>query len=513
MNLRRVLAVGVIALTAISIGIMDNGVNPPITRAQTTQVTGQPVNVCGIVGSFTPSSSAVAGSISFTENGSTTTLGIQPNVSFSGVGPSLVGFDYCLSGVVNASGQLVVAHVLADVPQSATACGTATYVPATATTLGVLSIAGSPFTVAAGTNFTGSSISNGSNMCVALTINSLGQVTGGTVQTNGGSTASNIPVELCGTVTAYTAATSSAAGSITFKAGNETPTYTLPAGETTSGFGTITVGQDLCFVAVIGQNNTVSASALFMSNVNSTFVTCGLLTNYQAAGATTLGVLALGNSTSSVAYGVQPTGDLVVANSQMCVTGQLNGLGQISAAAIQLIQVTGTTTVTTTPTGTATPNGTTTPTATAAPTSTFVPVPPPPSFGTATPTSTPVPPATNTPLPTATSTATPVPPKPKARASFQAALPRYKTVRIGTKEMLSVQTGATGVQRLVVRVYFATGRQLGFNTHTKSSGAWNTTFIVPPNTISGYSHTAVVTFQTYKNHTTAKSFNTFKVIR
>jgi len=84
---------------------------------------------------------------------------------------------------------------------------------------------------------------------------------------------------------------------------------------------------------------------------------------------------------------------------------------------------------------------------------------------------------------------------------------------MGTRETLTAQAGFAGPQRIVVHVYFATGLQTAFNGHTNSKGRWTKSFAILRNTISQYSSVAVVTFQIFKNHTSAKDFQTFRVVR
>jgi hypothetical protein len=490
---RRIIAlVCAMAIAAAGLAI-QGGYTPSVTRAQATQTTGTPINICGTVSTFVASTGTTAGSISFLENGVTTVVVIPSNLAFGGVGPSIIGTDECLSGVLNSSGQLAAAHIQQNVSQSATTCGTVLYTPATSSLLGTLAIGGITYPVALGTQFTGTAVATGANLCIALTVNALGQVTAGAAQPNNGTTASFTPVELCGTVTAYSAPTASAAGSISIKVGTNTATYALAAGSATVGTGSVAVGQDLCFVAVLGPNNTAAATAVFSTDITSQLVTCGVLGAYQAASTGSLGVLTVGASTFSIAYGTVPTGSDLVQNNQVCVTATLNGLGQIQSASFQLIIVT------------PSPTPTHTPVLTATPTNTPIPIPPPPATSTSTPT--PSPTATFTPIPTATFTPIPV------TASLVSVSRSVGTIHIGAKQKLSATAGYAGRQRIRVVVYFASGIQLVFKSDTNSAGQWSTTFSVPANTISSYSHVAVVTFQVWKNHTSAKSFVTFTVVR
>ena len=84
---------------------------------------------------------------------------------------------------------------------------------------------------------------------------------------------------------------------------------------------------------------------------------------------------------------------------------------------------------------------------------------------------------------------------------------------MGTRETLSVHAGFAGRQKLLVTVYFATGLEITFHAHTNAHGDWRASFTIPRDTISRYSNVAVVTFELFKNHTIAKDFETFRVVR
>lgn len=493
---RRPLLLSLIAAIALGASLLQNASQVASTRAQTQQqFTGQVVNICGVVTDYTASSASAAGSMTFKENNVSTTFGIPPNLSFVGIGPSVVGSDMCLTGVVNASGQIISAFIKPNVSQSATTCGVvAAWTPPTSTTLGLITIAGNTYPVAFGTTFQGT-FGISSNVCLALTVNSLGQITAGAAQPNGGTTASAVPVELCGTVTAFTAPSATASGSIAFSWNGTTYTYVLPAGGTITGTGAIQVGQAFCMIAPTSTGNVIGGSFLLATDFTTNVVVCGVLHDYHAGTTNSLGSITLGSSTIPIAYGISVTGDALAISNTYCVTGAVNGLGELRSGSAALVNL-------------PTPTSTAIPTATSVATATGTAVPP-----TATPTasSTPLPP-TATSTATATATNTQIPPPP-AIASFLSTSVKYPTIRIGTKETLSARARFAGPQRIVVHIYFATGFQMTFNGHTNSKGVWHKTFAIPRNTISQYSRIAVVTFQVFKNHTSAKDFQTFRVVR
>jgi hypothetical protein len=494
--IRRPLALSLIAVIAFAAALLQNAAQVGSTRAQTQQqFTGQVVNICGIVTDYTASSASAAGSMSFKENNVTTSLGIPPNLSFVGIGPSVVGSDMCLTGVINASGQIISAFIKQNVSQSATTCGVVNaWTPSTTTSLGLITIGGNTYPIAFGTSFQGT-FGISSNICLALTVNGLGQITAGAAQANSSTTPSIVPVELCGTVTTFTAPTATTTGSLAFSLNGATYSYTLPAGGTISGTGPIQVGQAFCMIAPVSTGNVIAGSFLLATDFTTNVVVCGVLHDYHAGTANSLGSVTLGSSTIPISYGTSITGDVMAISSTYCITGAVNGLGQLRSGVAALVAL---------PTATLTPF----PTASSVATATGTPVP---ATATATPTNTPVP-ATATSTATATATNTPIPPPP-AIASFLSTSVKYGVIRMGTRETLTAQAGFAGPQRIVVHVYFATGLQTAFNGHTNSKGRWTKSFAIPRNTISQYSSVAVVTFQIFKNHTSAKDFQTFRVVR
>lgn len=486
-----------LAIVALGGALVQTITHPLATRAQTQQYTGTVVNICGTVSAYTAATASAPGSITFTENSVNTTFGIAAGLSFAATTSVANGQDLCLTGVLNSANQLLSASIKTNVPQSTTLCGVAgQYIPPSPPSPGVFAVAGTSFPVAFGTEFSGP-VGAGTNICIALTVNGLGQITGGTAQNNSGTTTSSVPVEFCGTVTGYTAPTPTAAGSIAFTAGGVSRTYTLPAGATVTGTGSIANGQSLCFIGIVGPSNVITTTFMVATNFTTNVVVCGPLNGYTAASTTSLGYISLGSTTLPIAYGTVPTGDFLIQGQGTCITSALNGLGQASTLIVQDVTL-----PTSTPTPTATAAGI--PTATNTP----VPIPPPPTFNTATPTATPLPPATNTPTPTST----PIPPPPP-KASFTSVTVKYKTVRAGTRESLTAHAGFAGKQRIVVAIYYANGLKTAFHAHTNSKGVWSKAFTVPRDTIGRYSGTAVVTFQVFKNHTSARDFLTFTVVR
>src|SRR6266542_3100193 len=113
-------------------------------------------------------------------------------------------------------------------------------------------IGGQTFPIAAGTTLNGQNlITVGANLCLNGTLDASGQLISPSWVTRNGSAT----VSVCGTVTAFTAATASSDGSITI--GGQT--FPIAAGTTLNGQNLITVGANLCL------NGTLDASGHLIS--------------------------------------------------------------------------------------------------------------------------------------------------------------------------------------------------------------------------------------------------------
>src|SRR5437764_5238330 len=98
-------------------------------------------------------------------------------------------------------------------------CGPVTvWTAPTGTATGALTIAGTAYVVATNTALVGAgNIAVGSNMCLNGTLDAAGNLTAGTVTAN-----VPAPLNLCGVVGTYTAATATAAGALTLGTSNAT---------------------------------------------------------------------------------------------------------------------------------------------------------------------------------------------------------------------------------------------------------------------------------------------------
>lgn len=202
------------------------------------------------------------------------------------------------------------------------ACGpVAVYVPATALLPGALTVGSTPFVIAVGKTLD-SSVAVGANLCFDLMLNLGGEVTDATVTTNVSST-----LALCGRVTTYTAATATAAGSLTINGVSSVVAVgtSLPA--------SVNVGADLCMRLTLNGLRQVSAATV-QANVISTMDICGPVTAYAAATVRSTGSLTVAGRTFVVAVGTSLPASVHV-GANLCMHLMRNGFGQVSDGTAQ----------------------------------------------------------------------------------------------------------------------------------------------------------------------------------
>jgi outer membrane biosynthesis protein TonB len=269
-----------------------------------------------------------------------------------------VNNNVCLVAFANGAGQLVAATVSPSTSTTINLCGiVSAYTPATSTTLGSLTIGSLFYPVAVNAAaFTGTTVQNNANVCIAATLNGLGQITGGAAQANPVTTTTT-PVYTCGTLQSYTAAAGTTLATIVFS--SPVANFTVASGTTVSNTSLAAPGALVCLV---GQSNgTQLTSASFTPLALTTITVCGTVTTYTPATNSTVGSLAIGGTTVALAVNLAPSGAAITLGTNDCVVLTLNSIGQAVAAAVtaQTATATPTPTVTGTP-ATATP--TTTPT-------------------------------------------------------------------------------------------------------------------------------------------------------
>jgi hypothetical protein len=201
-------------------------------------------------------------------------------------------------------------------------CGVVTaYLPASALLPGTLMVGPTPLVVAAGTTLH-SSVAVGANLCFDVSLNLLGAVTGATITANVTST-----VTLCGRVTAYTAGTPTAAGSLAING----RTFELAAGSSLPA--SVSLGADVCASLTLNGFGQVTAATV-QANVTTVLAICGVVDGFAAASLTSNGSLTIGGQSFVVAAGASLPAAVSV-GADLCFQLTLNGIGQVSNAAVQ----------------------------------------------------------------------------------------------------------------------------------------------------------------------------------
>jgi len=175
-----------------------------ITDSAVTANTTSSVDICGMVNAH-----AAAGADSY---GSLRIGGVDFVLAAGSQLPAAVraGANLCLDLTLNAFGQVAGGTASANATGTMRVCGrVSAFAAASSTSTGNLTIGGRSFVLGLGSRLP-ASVRTGANLCTALTINGLAQVSGGTAQANITST-----VDVCGQVTAFTAATATGDGSLT----------------------------------------------------------------------------------------------------------------------------------------------------------------------------------------------------------------------------------------------------------------------------------------------------------
>lgn len=252
------------------------------------------VKICGTVSAFTAATGTSAGSI---------TVGGQTFIIAQGAtltGPNIaLGSNYCITFDTNAVGEVVGGKVGAGANATAriSICGRVdAFTAATNNTNGSITIDGQTFVIKNNTTLTNqNTIVVGGQYCLSGTANGQGEITNGQVTARGAFAAS---LYICGVVSAFTAATSTSAGSITING----QTFVIAPGTTLAGQGSIGTGNNYCLQAsqntageVVGGNvssNTTSSASM---------VICGTVDAFSAAGTSTSGNITIGGESFTIA--------------------------------------------------------------------------------------------------------------------------------------------------------------------------------------------------------------------
>ena len=148
-----------------------------------TASTGAPVAICGTVASYTAATSTTAGTLQFTLATVNVTYTIPANTTINGSLSSAIatGQNICLSGIVTGSNALSSVTLTANATTMLTECGAVgTFVAPSGTTPGSLSLGSSVLPVSPNATFSGAPLTSGASLCLAITLNGLGQVASAT---------------------------------------------------------------------------------------------------------------------------------------------------------------------------------------------------------------------------------------------------------------------------------------------------------------------------------------------
>ncbi|MEA2673331.1 MAG: hypothetical protein QOI92_523 [Chloroflexota bacterium] len=256
-----------------------------ITGATVTANVHAQVKVCGTVTAYVKATATATGLLKIGSHSFTIGIGSHLPASVQ------VGADLCLDLDVDGFGRIAGGTVTANAHVSLQICGEITaYAAATATTTGLLKVGSHTFILAIDSHLP-ASVKVGADLCLDLQIDGYGRVSDGTAKVN-----VETHVKVCGTVTAYTAATATATGLLkiagrTFDTGIDSD---LPAN--------VHAGADLCLdltLNVLGQVAGGTAAA----NITATLDVCGQVTAYLAATAATDGSVTIGGVTRKIAAG------------------------------------------------------------------------------------------------------------------------------------------------------------------------------------------------------------------
>jgi hypothetical protein len=237
-----------------------------------------------------------------------------------------VGADLCLDLEIDGFGRVGDGTVEANAHVHVKVCGEIdAYAEATSSTTGVLKVASRTFTLAVDSNLP-ASVDAGADLCLDLTIDGWGRVSDGEASANVQS-----HVKICGTVTAYAEATSTALGSLTFRGRTFKTAINsdLPA--------SVHAGADLCLDLTFNGFAQV-ADGTAVANVTSTLDVCGQVTAYGAATSTGDGTITHGGVARKIAAGAD-VDSRVAAQASLKLRLTLDAFGRISRVTVLKVGV------------------------------------------------------------------------------------------------------------------------------------------------------------------------------
>lgn len=281
-----------------------------VVHAQTAAAN---VQVCGAAGTYTAPTSSAAGSLVV----GGITYKIAAGETVTGASAATNGAAICLGGTFNSSGALtsvtITTNTAAGTPASLVICGpVSAYTAATSSAAGTITINGITYPIASGTTIGGATVAAGLNVCIKGNVGTGGISTANaTSNSNPVGTPTAITVNVCGTLSAYTAATGTTPGSIVIAG------ITFPIATATTISNTPTTGTATCAsLTLAGLGGAVSAATFSTGpSPGSAATFSGPYTAYTAATTTTPGTIIIGGVAYSVAAGstVSVSGGIVLA--------------------------------------------------------------------------------------------------------------------------------------------------------------------------------------------------------
>lgn len=170
-----------------------------------TASTGAPVALCGTVASYTAATSTTAGTLQFTLATVNVTYTVPANATINGSFTATAiatGQNICVSGIVTGSNTLSSITLTANTSTMLTECGAVgAFVAPTGTTPGSLALGSTVLSVSPNATFSGASLTSGAGLCLAITLNGLGQVASATASATTPTTTSTATTVVTPTIT------------------------------------------------------------------------------------------------------------------------------------------------------------------------------------------------------------------------------------------------------------------------------------------------------------------------
>lgn len=143
----------------------------------------------------------------------------------------------------------------------------------------------------------------------------------------------SLPSGVCGTVTSYTAATASAAGTLVLATTppntSASQTYNIAPGTTITGAASLVAGASVCFVPGTTNSSSQITGGNVLPATSATLTVCGLTAGYTAGT-----VLSVGGTTFTLQSDATVTGGTPTAGQTQQFTLTLSPLGRVTAITV-----------------------------------------------------------------------------------------------------------------------------------------------------------------------------------